>query len=80
MTGTRPEWLPRRALVVGLGLTGRAAALALARLGVDVVAADRSAEADVAGLAEAGVEVRAGSEEELLLDGVELVVKGPGVP
>src|SRR5581483_9251382 len=48
--------------------------------GVAVVAADRSASADVAGLAAAGVEVRAGSEEESLLDGVELVIKGPGVP
>lgn len=80
MTWTGPAWLPRRALVVGLGLTGRAAALALARRGIVVVAADRSAEADVAGLAEAGVEVRAGSEEESLLDGVDVVVKGPGVP
>src|SRR5204863_5408681 len=84
MSGTRPEeraaWLPRRALVVGLGETGRAAAEALARRGVAVRAADRSADLDVGRLAAAGVELRLGSEEESLLEGVELVVKGPGVP
>ena len=91
MNGTRPNgtgpngvgasrWLPARALVVGLGWTGRAAALALARRGVSVVAADRSAFADPGRLGDAGVELRLGSEEESLLDGVELVVKSPGVP
>jgi UDP-N-acetylmuramoylalanine--D-glutamate ligase len=72
--------LPRRALVVGLGATGRAAALALARRGVAVVAADRDPAVEAGRLAAAGVEVHAGSEEERLLQGVDLVVKGPGVP
>ena len=87
MSGTRPRetplaqaWLPRRALVVGLGWTGRAAALALADRGVAVVAADRSADADPGRLAAAGVELHLGSEEEALLGGVELLVKGPAVP
>ena len=84
MTGTgpegTPEWLPRRALVIGLARSGQAAALALARRGVEVVAADRAAVADAGRLAGAGVEVRSGSEEESLLEGVELVVKSPGVP
>ena len=74
------SWLPRRALVVGLARSGRAAALALARRGVEVVAADRSPDADPGRLAGAGVELRLGSEEESLVDGVELVVKSPGVP
>jgi UDP-N-acetylmuramoylalanine--D-glutamate ligase len=74
------EWLPRRALVLGLARSGRAAAFALARRGVEVVAVDRSAGADPGRLAEAGVEVRLGTEEESLLQGVELVVKSPGVP
>jgi UDP-N-acetylmuramoylalanine--D-glutamate ligase len=78
--GARPEWLPRRALVIGLGVTGQAAALALARRGVAVVAADRSATAAANRLSDVGVELRLGSEEESLLEGVELVVKGPGVP
>ncbi|MHB8470035.1 MAG: Mur ligase family protein [Gaiellaceae bacterium] len=80
--GTRSEeaWLPDRALVVGLARSGHAAALALARRGVAVVAADRSPDAAAGRLAEAGVEVRLGNEEESLVEGVELVVKSPGVP
>jgi UDP-N-acetylmuramoylalanine--D-glutamate ligase len=66
--------------VLGLARSGRAAAAALARRGVEVVAADRSAQVDAGRLAEAGVEVRLGTEEESLLEGVELVVKSPGVP
>jgi UDP-N-acetylmuramoylalanine--D-glutamate ligase len=85
MSGTRPtepalEWLPRRALVIGLARSGQAAALALARRGVEVVAADRSSGVDGGRLAAVGVEVRLGSEEESLLEGVQLVVKSPGVP
>jgi UDP-N-acetylmuramoylalanine--D-glutamate ligase len=72
--------LPRRALVVGLARSGEAAALALGRRGVEVVGADRSAEIDTGRLVGAGVEVHAGSEEERLLQGVELVIKSPGVP
>jgi UDP-N-acetylmuramoylalanine--D-glutamate ligase len=72
--------LPRRALVVGLARSGHAAALALAKRGVSVVAADRAADADTGRLAEAGVEVHVGTEEERLLDDVDLLVKSPGVP
>ena len=82
MTRTRPDgaWLPGRALVLGLARSGRAAALALARRGVAVVAVDRSLDTDSGRLAAVGVEVRLGTEEESLLEGVELVVKSPGVP
>jgi UDP-N-acetylmuramoylalanine--D-glutamate ligase len=72
--------LPRRALVVGLARSGQAAALALARRDVEVVAADRASGLDAGSLTEAGVDVRLGTEAESLLDGVELVVKSPGVP
>ena len=72
--------LPRRALVLGLARSGQAAALALARRGVPTVGADRSDELDAGRLAEAGVEVHLGTEEEGLLDDVELLVKSPGVP
>jgi UDP-N-acetylmuramoylalanine--D-glutamate ligase len=72
--------LPRRALVVGLARSGVAAALALARRGVPTVGADSATDLDVGRLAEAGVEVQLGSEEEGLLDDVELLVKSPGVP
>ena len=87
MNGTRPDeaspeesWLPRRALVVGLARSGPAAAAALARRGVQVVAADRSADVDTGRLGGLGVELRLGTEEEALLEGVELLVKSPGVP
>lgn len=80
--GTSPEgsWLPRRALVVGLGWTGRAAALALARRGASVAAADRSPDVDPGRLADAGVELHLGTEAEALLDEVDVLIKGPGVP
>jgi UDP-N-acetylmuramoylalanine--D-glutamate ligase len=68
-----------RALVYGLARSGQAAALALARRGVHVVGVDR-AEVETGRLAEAGVEVRLGSEEDSLLDAAELLVKSPGVP
>jgi UDP-N-acetylmuramoylalanine--D-glutamate ligase len=87
VSGTRPEepspdeaWLPGRALVVGLARSGLAAAAALAARGVEVVAADRSPDVDAGRLGYLGVELRLGTEEEALLEGVELVVKSPGVP
>jgi UDP-N-acetylmuramoylalanine--D-glutamate ligase len=87
VNGARPEepspaeaWLPRRALVVGLARSGLAAAIALAHRGVEVVAADRSPDVDAGRLGGLGVELRLGTEEEALLEGVELVVKSPGVP
>jgi UDP-N-acetylmuramoylalanine--D-glutamate ligase len=72
--------LPRRAIVVGLARSGQAAALALARRDVPTIGVDRSAEVDIGRLAQAGVEVHRGSEEESLLDDVELLIKSPGVP
>jgi UDP-N-acetylmuramoylalanine--D-glutamate ligase len=87
VSGPRPEepspdeaWLPHRALVVGLARSGLAAAAALAGRGVHVVAADRSPDVDAGRLGDLGVELRLGTEEEALLEGVELVVKSPGVP
>jgi UDP-N-acetylmuramoylalanine--D-glutamate ligase len=72
--------LPRRVLVVGLARSGIAASLALARRGVEVVAADRDASLEAGRLVAEGVEVHLGTEEEGLLQGIELVVKSPGVP
>lgn len=57
--------LPGRVLVVGMALSGEAAASALQRRGIAVVTADR----------------RDGTDEDLaLLDGVDVLVKSPGVP
>jgi UDP-N-acetylmuramoylalanine--D-glutamate ligase len=66
--------------VLGLARSGRAAAGALARRGVEVVAADRSSDVQAGRLPDLGVELRLGTEEEALLAGVDLVVKSPGVP
>ncbi len=57
--------LPRRALVLGMARSGKAAAAVLARRGVEVVEADRTQGTDT---------------DPARLDGVGLVVKSPGVP
>ena len=67
-------------LVLGLARSGQAAALALRRRGEEVIGIDASPSLDVGRLAEAGVEVHLGTEEERLLDGVETLIKSPGVP
>src|SRR6266576_1393079 len=73
----RPEmsWL-----VLGLARSGQAAALALRRRGEEVIGIDASPGLDVGRLAESGVEIHLGTEEERLLDGVETLIKSPGVP
>ncbi len=45
-----------------------------------MIGVDASQEVDVGRLAEAGVELHLGTEEERLLDAVETVIKSPGVP
>ena len=57
--------LPSRALVVGLARSGRSATAALAKRGVDVVVADAKFGND---------------DDSALLEGVDLLVKSPGVP
>jgi len=47
---------------------------------VHVVAADSAPDLDTGRLDDLGVELRLGTEEEALLEGVDLVVKSPGVP
>ena len=68
-----------RALVLGLARSGQAAALALARRGVAVVGVDRRPDADDGRLRDAGVEVVVGAGDAALVDGVDLLVKSPGV-
>jgi UDP-N-acetylmuramoylalanine--D-glutamate ligase len=69
-----------RALVLGLARSGLAAALVLARRGDRVIAVDRSEDVEIGRLAEAGVEVHLGTEETSLLEGVDVLIKSPGVP
>ena len=72
--------LPRKILVLGLARSGEAAALALARRGVEVLGVDLREDRDAGRLREAGVEVVLGADDPEFLDGVDLLVKSPGVP
>jgi UDP-N-acetylmuramoylalanine--D-glutamate ligase len=67
-------------LVLGLARSGEAAALALARRGVAVRGVDREPELDAGRLRAGGVEVVVGADDPELLDGMDLLVKSPGVP
>ena len=69
----------RRVLVVGLARAGAAAADALLHLGAEVVAFSLEETPDAGRLRARGVEVHVGREEEMLLQGIDLVVKSPGV-
>jgi len=64
-----------RLLVLGAGVSGRAAAGLAARLGHQVTLYDRNAIPDAGGLATVS-----GEWDPLLLTGVELVVTSPGIP
>jgi len=72
-----PKDVHMKALVVGLARSGRAAIGALTAQGSDVVAYDSSADVDASGLAG---EVRLGPWDDGALEGVDLVVRSPGVP
>ena len=72
--------IARRAVVLGLARSGRAAALALRRRGVEVVAVDRDPSIDAGEVAAAGAEVRLGEVGEEVLAGADVLVKSPGVP
>jgi UDP-N-acetylmuramoylalanine--D-glutamate ligase len=67
----------QRVLVLGLARSGRAAVKALRSCGVAVVAHDSDAALDVAGI---GAAVAFGPWDDALLEGVDLVVKSPGIP
>ena len=73
----------RRAVVIGAGVAGRAAAETLAAEGATVLVTERrDAEAigDVSALTSADVDVRTGGHAATDLDGADLVVVSPGVP
>jgi UDP-N-acetylmuramoylalanine--D-glutamate ligase len=74
------ELAGRRVLVVGLARSGKSAAEVLAASGAMVAGFDRDEAVAAGRLRELGVEVRLGHEEETLLQGIDLVVKSPGVP
>ncbi len=73
------ELAGRRVLVVGLARAGSAAADALLAAGADVVAFSLDETPEAGRLRASGVEVHVGREEETLTQGIDLVVKSPGV-
>jgi UDP-N-acetylmuramoylalanine--D-glutamate ligase len=73
----------RRVLVVGAGRSGLAAAVALAKVGREALLSDSGDPAGLPGLAEAekaGARLLPGPQGEWQLEGVDLLVKSPGVP
>jgi UDP-N-acetylmuramoylalanine--D-glutamate ligase len=73
------ELAGRRVLVIGLARAGSAAADALLDAGADVVAFSLDETPEAGRLRARGVEVHVGREEETLAQGIDLVVKSPGV-
>jgi UDP-N-acetylmuramoylalanine--D-glutamate ligase len=66
-----------RVLVIGLARSGRAAVSALRANGGNVVAYDADSRLDSTGI---DAEIRLGDWDDVVLDGVGMVVKSPGVP
>ncbi|MEO6210938.1 MAG: UDP-N-acetylmuramoyl-L-alanine--D-glutamate ligase [Gemmatimonadaceae bacterium] len=78
------EWRAGEAAVIGLGRSGVAAALLLARQGVRVYASDggsdASATAGAAKLAEAEIDASAGAHDLARITRAAVVIASPGVP
>ncbi|MCY0870016.1 MAG: UDP-N-acetylmuramoyl-L-alanine--D-glutamate ligase [Firmicutes bacterium] len=78
-----PAWRSRRVLVVGLARSGTAVARLLQRCGASVCATDAATTDDrqeeARSLRAQGIPVTLGEVSETLLDGVEYVVKNPGI-
>lgn len=74
----------KRVLVVGLGLSGRAAARHCAMRGASVIAVDDKGTDDLGDVAmelsQLGVELSLGRDNRALAEGAELVVASPGIP
>ena len=83
MSVTRSRFAGERAVVIGLGASGSAAARVLVEEGASVRVSERrplSELPNVAALAAAGVQVLAGGHRPEHLDGATLAVTSPGVP
>jgi UDP-N-acetylmuramoylalanine--D-glutamate ligase len=72
------EFSGKRVMVIGLGISGRAAARLLASHGADLVMTDLRADLSQSDLPKG--EVHLGAEDPAWLVGVNLVVASPGVP
>ena len=73
----------RRVLVVGASRSGLAAATALVKVGREALLSDRKGPEGLPGLAEAekaGARLLPGPQGEWQIEGIDLVIKSPGVP
>jgi UDP-N-acetylmuramoylalanine--D-glutamate ligase len=77
MTG---RFAGKRAVVIGAGVAGSSAALALLHEGAEVVVTERGEVEDPSELEAAGAAVRSGGHLVEHLEGADLVVTSPGVP
>lgn len=75
-------WTGKKVLIVGLGKSGKAAAVELARLGAEVIACDKKSinMAELKDLSEAGIELVLGRYPDLESIKPDLVITSPGVP
>jgi UDP-N-acetylmuramoylalanine--D-glutamate ligase len=76
----RPALPPGPYAVLGLARSGKAAALALAERGEQVIGLDAGAPGGLEELAAHGIEIRAGDHAAALPDRARALVKSPGVP
>lgn len=78
------EFMGKKVLVIGAGISGNAVAKIAKNMGADVTLSDSKAEADISynmqELRDAGIKLVFGKQEPSLLDGVDMVILSPAVP
>lgn len=78
------EFMGKKVLVIGAGISGNAVAKIAKSMGADVTLSDSKAEADISydmqELRDAGIKLVFGKQEPSLLDGVDMVILSPAVP
>ncbi len=78
------DFVNKKMLVIGAGVSGFAAAKLAVRLGAIVTLSDAKKEADIKydlqTLRDCGVQLQCGEQDKALLDGVDIVLVSPAVP
>ncbi|MCR5175400.1 MAG: UDP-N-acetylmuramoyl-L-alanine--D-glutamate ligase [Anaerovibrio sp.] len=78
------DFMGKKVLVIGVGISGNAVAKIAKKMGADVTLSDSKAEADITydlqELRDAGVKLVFGKQDSTQLEGVDLVILSPAVP
>ena len=78
------DFVNKKILVIGAGISGFAAAKIAKKFGAEVTLSDAKAEADLKydfnELRSLGINLKFGKQEDSLLDGVDLIIVSPAVP